>query len=1083
LYGAKTMNMISTGAFLTEMDASDKQQNSLVNKLVSAWEKKNSKTARAGGVSLMALSLAACGSSDDTSDAVSYTQAQLDAATAAATAAAEATAATAATATAATAATAQATAVAAAEATAATAATAAAAAAATAQAAAVAAVDTSTDDAAAVTLSLRNAAAEAGATGTSTMTDAELIVAIKTANDAAIAAAVDLTTDNAAATNTSVAAVTAFDTLAELVTAYDAAIAPAATTAFSTSVDSLTGTSGDDTFTADNTGTDVSSTADTLNGGSGADTLNIFSDGAAGALPALTSVETVNFYDQDADFTLAATAQDGVTTVGIIRGDGDVTATLNLTNTTVNITDVVLAATGVILTGNAAATSMTLGLSGLTAGGATANEDVHLNGAAITTVTVNNTATSTMDALDLDAATAVTLNSSAAFTTTGSIETTGTSATLTITGAGAVDVSAIDTGFTTVAGSAMTGAFTGEIGTHDALVLTAGSGDDVITASTTDALATSDALSVDAGAGNDTLIVAAAADINTAADAARYSNFETLRLSDTLDFDVAPAGITALQLTGATSKSYTDMTATQAANIQVRGDETSGTFALKTATGTSDTLTLTMGTGLTTSAATDLTTGVTVTGFETLNIIENGGASASAGANQTAIVAALTTATTLNDINLTGRAVTITDLATTVAVDIDGSALTGNGNTGTNVQGLTVGGSAVAGSVITGSAFNDSLTAAAEGSTYNAGAGTDALSATVALIAADGATDLVLNGGAGTDTLTLTNTTGVTIADTHFTNISNMEGLTLTNTGAGDTSITTGAAFNASFADGATITSGVIAAAQDITISAGLATVGMTVSIASTSQTGAATETNSIVTGSGADTITYTDAGWVGAASTNASGTFAIDTNAGDDTISLTVGTLVHDQAANFITVTGGAGQDSMTKVGTNAVDTIGLTGMVTFEFAAGDSNTVNYDTITGFDLATATLLSDELDVEGTAVTASFTATADVGTIKSHSVTAGVVTFDDVADFSTAVTVSSTNLADVTGYLATNMTANHAAAFLFDSTGDGSNDGTMVFHQGSATSVADDLIFLAGTVAVDAVITTNSDGANDLFVI
>jgi hypothetical protein len=75
LYGAKKMNMISTGAFIDEMDASSKQD-TLVSKLVSAWEKKNSKTARAGGVSLMALSLAACGSSDD--DAVSYTQAQLD---------------------------------------------------------------------------------------------------------------------------------------------------------------------------------------------------------------------------------------------------------------------------------------------------------------------------------------------------------------------------------------------------------------------------------------------------------------------------------------------------------------------------------------------------------------------------------------------------------------------------------------------------------------------------------------------------------------------------------------------------------------------------------------------------------------------------------------------------------------------------------------------------------------------------------------------------------------------------------------------------------------------------------------------
>jgi hypothetical protein len=58
------MNMISTGAFQTEMDASNRQD-TLVSKLVAAWEKKNAKVARAGGVSLMALSLAACGSDDE----------------------------------------------------------------------------------------------------------------------------------------------------------------------------------------------------------------------------------------------------------------------------------------------------------------------------------------------------------------------------------------------------------------------------------------------------------------------------------------------------------------------------------------------------------------------------------------------------------------------------------------------------------------------------------------------------------------------------------------------------------------------------------------------------------------------------------------------------------------------------------------------------------------------------------------------------------------------------------------------------------------------------------------------------------
>ena len=50
------------------MDASSKQP-TLAEKFAAVWEKKNAKTARAGGVSLMALSLATCGSSSDDSTA------------------------------------------------------------------------------------------------------------------------------------------------------------------------------------------------------------------------------------------------------------------------------------------------------------------------------------------------------------------------------------------------------------------------------------------------------------------------------------------------------------------------------------------------------------------------------------------------------------------------------------------------------------------------------------------------------------------------------------------------------------------------------------------------------------------------------------------------------------------------------------------------------------------------------------------------------------------------------------------------------------------------------------------------------
>ena len=70
--------MISTGAFLTEMNAPT-EENRLVKGLVSAWEKKNSKVGRAGGVSLLALSLAACGDEDTTP----FSQADVDAAVAA----------------------------------------------------------------------------------------------------------------------------------------------------------------------------------------------------------------------------------------------------------------------------------------------------------------------------------------------------------------------------------------------------------------------------------------------------------------------------------------------------------------------------------------------------------------------------------------------------------------------------------------------------------------------------------------------------------------------------------------------------------------------------------------------------------------------------------------------------------------------------------------------------------------------------------------------------------------------------------------------------------------------------------------
>ena len=77
------MNMISTGAFQTEVDASNKQE-TISEKFVRVWERKNAKAARAGGVSLMALSLAACGSDDATTTTTETTTTTTTPATAAA---------------------------------------------------------------------------------------------------------------------------------------------------------------------------------------------------------------------------------------------------------------------------------------------------------------------------------------------------------------------------------------------------------------------------------------------------------------------------------------------------------------------------------------------------------------------------------------------------------------------------------------------------------------------------------------------------------------------------------------------------------------------------------------------------------------------------------------------------------------------------------------------------------------------------------------------------------------------------------------------------------------------------------------
>jgi hypothetical protein len=428
------------------------------------------------------------------------------------------------------------------------------------------------------------------------------------------------------------------------------------------------------------------------------------------------------------------------------------------------------------------------------------------------------------------------------------------------------------------------------------------------------------------------------------------------------------------------------------------------------------------------------------------------------------------TADKLNDINLTGTSVTLSNLATTVAVDIDGTALIGDGAAAASTAGLTVGGSAVAGSTINGSAVRDVYVIGAEGSAYNGNAGNDSVTTTVAILVADGVTDGTIDGGAGTDTLTISDST-VALTDNHFTSVSNMETLALAST-VGDASVSTGGSFNATFANGATITTGVLATTKDAQITAGLSNVDMTVTIDLTTATGTAVENNLVTTGSGTDTVNINgDASYVGVA--GATGTITVSTRAGDDTINVTTGQLLANTTNEAIVITAGTGADDIVMSTTR--NGAGATAKATYVIADGDSLEASRDQITGFEVGDNTNFADVIDFDTGAIGTLGTST-DFGTILSHAITTGIATFDDASSFATALTINAANLSDVLGYLEANANTNGVIAFEYDSNSNGTADATMVFHNDTNNSLVE-LVGLTGGASIGTTaLTTNMIG-------
>jgi len=527
-----------------------------------------------------------------------------------------------------------------------------------------------------------------------------------------------------------------------------------------TSVDTLTGGASNDTFIADNTGTDVTSTADKVNGGNGTDTLNMFSDGAQAAMPALTSIEILNVYDQNATLDVSSSSSSSVTEVNLLRGDGGI-LTVGANVTTVGLSDIAIAGVAgttddVVVNYAATLASGTLNLSGTTTKAAAADENIEVNGTVLKTLIVNVAAASSVDVLDVDAVTALTINATGAFTAT-SVGTTGT-ATMNITGAGAVSVGTLDSDINTIT-STGSGALTAAIGGNTDTVLTGGSGNDVITASTTDTIATAEKLKVDAGTGTaDVLEIAETVDVDTAADAARYVGFDVIRSGDSVDMSLV-AGITALQVAAATDETFSKMTSTMAANTTLRGTQTTNvTFGVNNATdvGQIDTLALSINDGAT-AVNTITAANLTAAGVEIITI-------AATDAFTATILTGLTAMTNLTVTGSGNVSLTTDTLAFNVNTIIDASASTGTfllAATSAATNGASIKGSATKANTITGSAQAD-------------------------IIVGGTGIDTVISNGAGADTLNFVSDDAADIFEivglTGRTTITNFDAATTTTT-------------------------------------------------------------------------------------------------------------------------------------------------------------------------------------------------------------------------------------------------------------------------------------------------------------
>ncbi len=596
-------------------------------------------------------------------------------------------------------------------------------------------------------------------------------------------------TNAAASARAFIATVTASATTIPTQAQIDAALANAVSVggvagtvfALTTAVDTLTGTSGNDTFnavvdyTAGATTTSTATTlnvADTINGGAGTDTLNLTVSGSAtgpnGAvtlpLATISGVENVNVRAVTGStqvITVDANGFNGVTTLSSDRSTDAVTF-INVAGTTAigvigngvstnGATTATFAASAAAPTLNIGGGTVGAGAITITAAGATSfaiNSLGTVNNvvgtiagpATATALTINAAADLVAAGITGAALTKITVSGGAADTV---------KATVAGQGASAVQIGTVGAAVTTIDASGLTAGGLAATLTAAVTSFKGGAGSDTITTATLTATVASQ---IDAGAGIDTLVVAASADVSSATKAKEFANFEVLNIAagQTADASLFTTSAISKIMLGGTNAGVTNLSAAQAANIQIYANETTPVIGVKDATinGNLDTIKFTFDDGLT--AVNPISLGAfTAAGVETINVV----------ANDNATLSDLSGATSLTSMTVTGSGnVSISTGALTVNPNsvIDASAVTGTvtiNETGATANGLKVLGSLTKANTITGSAQADTIVGGAAADTIVTAGGTD-----------------IITTGAGGDNITVS-ATGALPSSTAFITI------------------------------------------------------------------------------------------------------------------------------------------------------------------------------------------------------------------------------------------------------------------------------------------------------------------------